>query len=206
MNPYTNMSSVQDGKEVPSRRQYIKEDKWKCVKCENPDLYARNQQKTNERNENPGRVGRGKCPMSQNCLKFRAGDGFFTCTRCDKDIHLKPECSGVSREARKTLDLSSWICPGCNQKEAERQARINAPRVEVNRVEYVLKGKLNKSVMRVLQWNADSFSTKKEEFQATIKKHKVDIFLIQETKMTKNALVPVIPGYTIVNKPSPSVK
>ena len=48
--------------------------------------------------------------------------------------------------------------------------------------------------------------TKKEEFQARIKKHKVDILLIQETKMTKNTLVPVIPGYTIVNKPRKQVK
>ena len=65
---------------------------------------------------------------------------------------------------------------------------------------------MNKSVIRILQWNADSFKTKKEEFLATIKKHKVDIFLIQETKMTKNCKVPPIPGYVIVNKPREQVK
>ena len=40
----------------------------------------------------------------------------------------------------------------------------------------------------------------------TIKKHKVDIFLIQETKMTAKCLVPTIPGYVIINKPREQAK
>ena len=55
--------------------------------------------------------------------------------------------------------------------------------------------------MKVLQWNADSFLSKKEEFREVIKEKDIDIFLIQETKMIATDKAPNFPGYTILNKP-----
>ena len=40
--------------------------------------------------------------------------------------------------------------------------------------------------LTLLQWNADAYLSKKEEFSQFILEHKVDIYHIQETKMTVN--------------------
>ena len=48
---------------------------------------------------------------------------------------------------------------------------------------------------------ADSIMSKKGEFKTVINDNKVDVFLIQETKMTAMDKIPSIPGYTVLSKP-----
>ena len=62
-------------------------------------------------------------------------------------------------------------------------------------------GNMKKKPLNILQWNADSIRTKKDEFRETLEKHKVDIFLVQETKLTQGDKVPIFPGYTILSNP-----
>ena len=60
------------------------------------------------------------------------------------------------------------------------------------------EGTLNRLTM--MQWNADAISSKKEEFKNFILENKIDIYLLQETKLTPKDSTPSIPGYTVVRK------
>ena len=82
------------------------------------------------------------------------------------------------------MDETTWVCPTCTEVEAEKEKRKLAPKGTGTEVEYVMSANNNKGPIRVLQWNADSLRSKKEEFKLFLKKWEVDVFLIQETKMT----------------------
>ena len=97
--------------------------------------------------------------------------------------------------------MENWVCPRFTDVEAEREARKNREDNPEQEIEFVVGGKLEMEQVRVLQWNADSFAAKKDEFKQVIQKNKIDIFLVQETKMTAQDKVPVLPGYTILSKP-----
>ena len=187
-----------------SRLEYINLAKWKCTKCSNPERYEKEKNQEQERLERTGSRDKRKCRICKQLI--RATHNCLSCTKCKQDIHLKKECSGESREGLKKLDRDRWECVTCTELEAEKEKRENTPRINTKEIEYITKGELNKSVIRVLQWNADSFLSKKEEFRAVITKHKIDVFLVQETKMTQKDKIPTIPGYTILSKPRQQAK
>ena len=99
--------------------------------------------------------------------------------------------------------------PHAQKKKREKEKRKLDPKGTGTEVEYGMSANNNKGPIRVLQSNADSLPSKKKEFKLFSKKWKVDVFLIQETKMTSkeckdNKLV--IPGYTLVHKPRKQTK
>ena len=51
-----------------------------------------------------------------------------------------------------------------------------------------------------MQFNIDSLLSKVEELKAFVKKHQIDVFAIQETKMIITDRTPCIPRYTIVRR------
>ena len=85
--------------------------------------------------------------------------------------------------------------------QREEEKRKTTTKGESKEFEYVTLGNNNNEPIRVLQWNADSILSKKEEFKLFLKKAKVDIFLVQETKMIQKDKLPVFPGYTLLSKP-----
>ena len=94
------------------------------------------------------------------------------------------------------------MCPTCTQKEAEQERRKTEQKCEGTKVEYITQdGIPTLTPIRILQWNADSLLSNNDEFKSVLKKLKVDIFLVQETKMTTKDKLPAIPGYTLVSKP-----
>ena len=62
--------------------------------------------------------------------------------------------------------------------------------------------KTKDTTLEILQLNIDSAMSKIEELKQLAKKHEVDIFMIQETKLTKAVEKdkPRVPGYTIISK------
>ena len=60
---------------------------------------------------------------------------------------------------------------------------------------------MNKLHSRFYNVSRFSFLTDKGEFRQVIKENKIDIFLIQETKMIPTDKLPSFPGYTILAKP-----
>ena len=186
------------------KMKYIRWEIWKCRKCCNPERYEREQQQAQTRIEATGSRDKRKCRMCKQ--QIRATYDCLVCSKCNKDVHLKKECSGETREAIKKMNRATWECTSCVEREAEKERNKTQQRNATKEVEYVMGKQLNNSVVKLLQWNADSFLSKKEEFKMTIKTHKVDIFLIQETKMTTKDKVPTIPGFTIISKPRKQTK
>ena len=64
----------------------------------------------------------------------------------------------------KKLNRATWVCPTCTEREAEQERRRTEPKGLGKEVEYVLDGEVSKKTIRILQWNADSLLSKKDEF------------------------------------------
>ena len=174
---------------------------WRCLRCRGlrPQVTAR----INEGEEiGDGREeAKKKCKICTNIIK--KGADHLICTVCKNTIHKKEDCSDVTATGMRTLNRSIWQCRGCIEAEIERENRRNRTDHDGEEVEYVMQdGKnMEERELRILKWNADTLSTRKEELRQALKDHEVDIFLVQETKMTKSSKVPKFPGYTIINKP-----
>ena len=176
------------------RVRMMKEGSWRCKECKDPEAYARVEERKRE-----GAGQKSNCFICKKMIK--ATDRRMECSRCKKETHLKEGCSGETRKAIAGIEMENWVCPRCTDVEAEREARKNREDNPEQEIEFVVGGKLDMEQVRVLQWNADSFAAKKDEFKQVIQKNKIDIFLVQETKMTAQDKVPVLPGYTILSKP-----
>ena len=84
----------------------------------------------------------------------------------------------------KILDRSKWRCEDCMEIEAER-LKPRPPDEEP--IVYQLKtpkdADKQAEPIKILQWNTDNIKTKIMELIDLLKKSKVDIFVIQETKL-----------------------
>jgi hypothetical protein len=192
----------------PEGIKRIDRSTWRCQSCKG--MPARVTARLNggeemedrrEEAENGGEEAKKKCKICPNIIK--RGADHLRCTVCKHTVHKKEECSDVTAKGMRTLDRSIWRCWGCIEAEVEREKRRNRTQHDGEEVEYVMQdGKnMEERSLRILQWNADTLSTKKEELRQAIKEHEVDIFLIQETKMIKSDKIPQFPGYTIMSKP-----
>ena len=54
--------------------------------------------------------------------------------------------------------------------------------------------------IKILQLNADSILTKFKELKRFVEREKIDVFVIQETKLIKRDKLPKIPGFAIKRK------
>jgi len=176
---------------------------WICTDCRRALNHARPTITTEAVEDTINKPEARKCRTCKGIV--RQGYDFLECSECKKPVHKKKDCSDESTDAIKKLDRTTWRCRGCIQAEAERETRRSyvEDRAEV---EYVMKKDLSKEEsIKILQWNADTISTKKEELKMLLKEREVDVFLIQETKMTKEDKLPIFPGYTLVSKPRQQV-
>ena len=127
--------------------------------------------------------------------------GIF-CNECGEGVHKQEECSGMKRKLRD--DISSgkvkWKCDGCKGILANPY-----PKEDNRQIEYVIGKESDKNKnkkkkvreLRMIQWNADSYLSKKEEFANIVYERNIDIFVIQETKMITGDDTPTLPGYEI---------
>ena len=170
--------------------------RWLCQECKDPEGYNRRARQDNHQEEE-----KAKCSICKGIIK--AGSRRLNCSRCKKNIHLQIKCSGETKEATKKggMNISKWICLTCTEEEAERSAKKNRTENPRDEIEIITEWKKEKSSIRIMQWNADSFAAKKEEFKQVILESKIDIFMIQESKMTRQDRIPNIPGYTVLSKP-----
>ena len=60
-----------------------------------------------------------------------------------------------------------------------------------------IKGETKQS-LRIIQWNADSITTKVLELQDRLSAEDIDICLIQETKLKQGVLDPKLEGYECI--------
>jgi len=97
----------------------------------------------------------------------------------------------MTRKQQETVDRSIWICPACTETECHQGERNPEP--EPIDSQYAQTASKDTS-LRILQINIDALLSKVEELKAFLKKHKIDAFAIQETKMIVKDKTPRIPG------------
>ena len=159
----------------------------KCRLCKGEDPRRREE-------ENEG-VEPGRC-IGPNCIakaKIRRRDPFLICSKCDGHFHVQKRCSEMTKGQLGTLDRSTWECPICVDKEAAKQTAEAQDETESRYKETKAKGK----TLRILQLNIDSLLSKFDELKKFIEREKIDVFVIQETKMIRSDKLPKIPGYSI---------
>ena len=88
-------------------------------------------------------------------------------------VHIK--CA--QRGQRGPLDRSSWRCNWCQEQE-ERKWEESRERQELN--ERRRDGKEN---LTILQWNCDHLGSKAVELTDFLRRNRVDVALLQETKL-----------------------
>ncbi len=58
--------------------------------------------------------------------------------------------------------------------------------------------------LRILQWNADGFSTKVQELRDKLAAESIGMFLILETKLAEKDATPPFPGFNSIRVDGPS--
>ena len=163
--------------------------RWICNTCKNPS--DQDKDSTTQGEDEDGM----KC-MAVNCENraIRKRTDHLKCTKCDGRLHKKEDCSEMTRGQLLNLDRNTWICDGCKGIKARKdQQKQDTPTV------YKMKAK-GKGIdkLKIVQWNADAYLSKKEDFSRFILEQKIDIYLIQETKITiMDKRTPQIPGFTV---------
>ena len=100
-------------------------------------------------------------------------------------------------KAVKVLQREQWVCPNCEEDEIEEEDNIEVD--EGQDTHYKVAGTRD-TTLKILQLNIDSIMSKVEELKDFIKKNKIDVFVIQETKLVRSDKPIRIPGYTVVRK------
>ena len=99
----------------------------------------------------------------------------------------------MKRTVIEILDRETYKCPTCQQEEADTSTEDTVPADgEFKRAKSTSVRKL-----KILQLNIDCLSTNLEELKALLRKHKIDVFAIQETKMIIEDKDPSVPGYAV---------
>ena len=122
----------------------------------------------------------------------------MTCVTCKKVCYQKRACSGIeTRDGReKTAKGNYWECAKC--------FNIQQPEVSLKDKDDITKkseqnlGSTLKRPLRILQWNAEGINTKINELKCFFEEYKIDIVLIQVSKLTSKSNSPVIKGYSLV--------
>ena len=59
--------------------------------------------------------------------------------------------------------------------------------------------------VRLLQWNCDGLVTKRDKLQELLRKQRIDVACIQETKLLLGDRTPYLEGYNMVRRDRPGV-
>ena len=95
----------------------------------------------------------------------------------------------------EVLDRAIWQCPSCSEIIPTPSEATETPGESCYGI-----APTSGTTLRILQLNIDSLMSKIEELKRFLKKHNIDVFVLQETKLIKNDRSPRIPGYTIIRK------
>ena len=145
----------------------------------------------------PSKCGNSKCKAK----KIRARNDFLVCTKCKSQFHKQESCSGMTREQITRLDRKKWKCEACQSVLA-----TPVPKPAATTTAEFKTGKASKPVLSILQWNCDSLRSKAEELKIFLQDKKVDIFVLQETKLIPADKTPKFPGYTVIRQDRPQLK
>jgi ribonuclease HI len=100
-------------------------------------------------------------------------------------------------EMESHLLVGSWECPDCLSVPQAPSASVVVTKREAR------KAFAPRSHLRILQWNCNGARTKKAELEQLLLHHKVDVCLLQETKLGPGDDSPKFHGYAVVRRDRP---
>tara|TARA_B110001454_G_scaffold192176_1_gene192306 strand:+ start:1042 stop:4992 length:3951 start_codon:yes stop_codon:yes gene_type:complete len=135
-----------------------------------------------------------------NCLKCKrkVTKSHLTCNECGKACHQKEDCSGLStrdarENAKKKNDYTCHFCVTLN-----RPADLPPATSDNILHKSEPKSAALKRPLRILQWNAEGLNPKITELKCFMQDYKIDLALIQETKLMPKSATPIIKGFATV--------
>ena len=121
------------------------------------------------------------------------------CSVCHAACHKK--CTSLSRDELARPN-PSWVCGSCDPPAppaATNAANTGGTASSTTNAEFMMRG-----CLRVMQWNADGVKLKADELGHFINTNRVDVCLVQESKLVSADRTPRFPGYTVVRQDRPS--
>ena len=127
----------------------------------------------------------------------KKGGNEFHCSKCQRFFHQS--CTGLSRAVIVEFKKANadWSCSKCEELENAVPPLIPVFNEEVQESAGQMNGP-SKECLRIIQWNADTISTKAIELQDRLSSEDIDICLVQETKLTEKSRTPKFEGYTCI--------
>ena len=122
------------------------------------------------------------------------------CSVCGLGHHRKRECSGLTRdEATWWAQHGMWKCTRCKAAPTSDSSTQPGTRIVDRRVDLT-----KRAALRVLQWNVDGIHTSVADLRQLLKEEKVDVCLVQESKLSARGPTPRIDGFASVRRDRPS--
>ena len=181
-------------------KRYATSAGWRCsIHANDPQAprphRVEPEQPTDDEGPTADQPGSRKCGACKRTV--RTGTN-LQCAACKNLYHRQIKCSNLTRETvTKLLDEGrEWSCSAC-ENPAERSFRT-AP-TEAEPISERTEGD-HQSSHRVLQWNADGLATKASELEDVMRRQRIDLVNVQETKLQPHMMTPKMRGYTAVNR------
>ena len=138
---------------------------------------------------------RQKCPKCGKVIR-RVGNPVI-CSTCKRRYHLK-FTGGTRGAVERMREARAWKCRQCEEEA------LHSEEPEV-RAEAVGAGEVEASGLRFLQWNYDFLAMKREELEELLRRRKIDMAALQETKLGRDDRMPVVEGYCSVRRDRPGI-
>ena len=125
----------------------------------------------------------------------------INCAHCEKPYH--GTCSKLTIAMKDLIRedpvANMWTCHKCvhRKEKAEEIAKPLSVDEHVDEVSAKMKTTC-KGALRIMQWNAESISTKLFELRVRLEEDDIDVCLIQESHLQEKSHVPFIDGYKLI--------
>ena len=178
------------------RREHA--ETWRCQRC----LGGEGQ---DEEEEEEGEIARsGNLPPAGRCFvcgRFRRRGQGVECRECGKRLHIRCADMGTRLGAERT-EREAWRCKECadehRKRESERRRREEEEEIERDRARSRVGTGSGK--IRLAQWNCDNLRAKIPELEVWLQEHRVDVAVLQETKLRAEDGEVRVRGYEMVRR------
>ena len=162
---------------------------WECKQCKHPTSQQQPVNQSSSRSQSPK-------PPCYAC-KSKVSPGYLVCKSCGAAAHQK--CSdldtrGAIENAKKNKDWECRICLEQNLPPDEPPSTTDS----ISQKSEPKSAKRRNRPLRIVQWNAEGVNTKMGELREFIKEYKIDVVLIQESKLTEKKSSPVLKDFSVV--------
>ena len=135
----------------------------------------------------------GKCDK---CRRLRRRGQGIVCRSCGKLMHVGCADQGSRTQAAR-VDRNDWACSECVSQRVRVEMRERAARMTGRLCGSGVASEGLPSI-RVAQWNCDHLQAKIPELEVWLRKHDVDVAMIQESKLREEDGEVRVRGYEMV--------